>query len=158
MRPFDLLDIDDSYLMNLDPEVSRYTGDGGVVSKQEVERRIREDVMGDYQKHGFGRLAVGLKGGPRFIGFAGLKYLEDLKEVDLGYRFIKDHWGKGYATEASHALVKFGFDQLKLERIIAMVLPDNLASIRVLEKTGMSYDKEIIEDGERVLLYCMDNR
>ena len=61
IRPFSLDDIEPSYAMNLDIEVSKYTGDGGVVSKKEIRRRIIEDVFGDYEKHGFGRLALNLK-------------------------------------------------------------------------------------------------
>ena len=68
--------------MNLDAEVSKYTGDGGVVSKEEIERRITENVLGDYKKYGYGRLAVELKEENKFIGFTGLKYLDDMDEVD----------------------------------------------------------------------------
>jgi len=91
IRPFKMEDIEPSYTMNLDTEVSRYTGDGGVVSKKEIERRIVENVFGDYEKHGFGRLAVELKEENKFIGFTGLKYIEDMDEVDLGYRFMKEY-------------------------------------------------------------------
>ena len=89
IRPFSMEDIEPSYGMNLDAEVSRYTGDGWVVSKYEIERRIIENVLGDYKKYGFGRLAVELKVENKFIEFTGLKYLEDMDEVDLGYRFKK---------------------------------------------------------------------
>ena len=153
LRPFELADIESSWVMNKDAEVSRYTGDGGVVSRDEMERRIREDVMGDYEKYGFGRLAVEVKGGERFIGFAGLKYLEDLKEVDLGYRLMKKYWGRGYATEAASACLDYGFDQLNLSEIIAMVLPANTASIRVLEKLGFTYSEDRIEDGTKMQVF-----
>ena len=71
-----------------DERVSEYTADGGVQSYSEVERRIQEDVLGDYAKHGYGRFAVEEKSTGELIGFSGLKYLEDIDEVDLGYRFI----------------------------------------------------------------------
>ena len=73
LRPFTEQDIEPAYRMNLDRDVSAYTGDGGVVSREEIERRITEDVLGDYQKYGYGRLAVELKAEGSFIGFAGLK-------------------------------------------------------------------------------------
>lgn len=82
IRPFTLADIEPPYQMNLDEEVSRYTGDGGVVSKQEIERRITENVFSDYEKFGYGRLAVELKEEHVFIGFTGLKYLNDMDVVD----------------------------------------------------------------------------
>ena len=56
--------------------------------------------------------------------------------LDLGYRFVRDRWGRGYATECSHALIAFGFDVLGLEQLVAYVMPGNAASVRVLEKTG----------------------
>ena len=155
IRPFKMEDIEPSYIMNLDAEVSRYTGDGGVVSKKEIERRIIEHVFGDYQKHGFGRLAVELKGENKFIGFTGLKYLEDMNEVDLGYRFMKEYWGKGIATESAQACVNLGFNTLGLKRMIAMVLPENKGSIRVLEKLNFEYEKEIIEDNQLAKIYSL---
>ena len=158
IRPFTLEDIEPSYQMNLDAEVSRYTGDGGVVSKAEIKRRIIEHVLGDYQKHGFGRLAVELKADGKFIGFAGLKYLEDLKAVDLGYRFMSAYWGKGYATEAGKACIDLGFNSLDLERIIAMVLPENKGSVHVLNKLGFTYEKDIMEDGQLAKLYVLNRR
>lgn len=155
IRPFTLADIEPSYEMNLDSEVSKYTGDGGIVSRHEIERRITEDVLGDYKKHGYGRLAVVLKAENKFIGFTGLKYLEDFDEVDLGFRYLKAYWGKGLATEAAKASLKLGFETLGLTKIIAMVLPENLKSIRVLEKLKFNFEREAVEDGERVNIYAV---
>jgi RimJ/RimL family protein N-acetyltransferase len=156
LRPFTLDDIPPAYEMNLDARISEYTGDGGIVSLEETERRIKEDVHGDYAKYGYGRWAVELKSEKKFIGFAGLKYLDDLDEVDLGYRLLYDYWGKGIATEAAIACLDYGFNQLNLKRIIAMLLPDNIGSIRVLEKTGFQYEKEFMEDGFLVKQYFIN--
>lgn len=155
LRPFTLDDIEPSYELNLDPEVSRYTADGGIVSKDEIEKRIIKDVLGDYQKYGYGRFAVEEKASGHFIGFAGLKYLPDMEETDLGYRFMRSYWGQGLATEAGTACLKFGFDSLHLQRIIALVLPQNIASIRVLEKLAFKYELEIEADGNRVQQYAI---
>ena len=144
--------------MNLDAEVSKYTGDGGVVSLDEMERRITENVLGDYDKHGFGRLALELKGENSFIGFTGLKYLEDMDEVDLGYRFSREYWGKGYATEAGRASLHLGFKILELDRIIATVLPENVNSISVLKKLDFEFEKNIVEDGLQAELYAIDKK
>lgn len=155
IRPFSMDDIEPSYAMNLDAEVSEFTGDGGVVSKKEIERRIIENVFGDYKKHGFGRLAVELKGENKFIGFTGLKYLEDMDEVDLGYRLMKKYWGKGIATESARACVNLGFNTLGLSKLIAMVLPENRGSIRVLEKLNFEYEKDIIENNQLTKKYLL---
>ncbi len=148
IRPFEEKDIEASYITNLDAEVSRYTGDGGVVTRKEMERRIKEHVFGDYTKYGYGRMAVEWKDDRNFIGFCGLKYLPELDEIDLGYRFMQQHWGKGIATEAGKAILDFGFSDLNLKRIIALVLPENHGSIRVLDKLGFTFEKEIVEDGQ----------
>ena len=155
IRPFKMEDIEPSYIMNLDAEVSKYTGDGGVVSKEEIKRRIVENVFVDYEKYGFGRLAVELKGENKFIGFTGLKYLEDMDEVDLGYRFMKEYWGKGIATESAKACVNLGFNNLGLKRMIAIVLPKNTGSIRVIEKLNFEFEKEIIEDNQLAQVYSL---
>lgn len=156
IRPFKMEDVEPSYVMDSDPEVSRYTGERGVVSKKEIERRIVENVFGDYEKYGFGRLAVELKSENKFIGFTGLKYLEDMDEVDLGYRFMKKYWGKGIATESAKACLNLAFETLGLGKLIAMVLPENIASIRVLEKLNFEYGKDIFEDDLIVKLYSLN--
>lgn len=155
IRPFCIDDIEPAYAMNLDAEISKYTGDGGTVTKTEIKRRIIEDVIGDYKKIGFGRLAVELKEENKFIGFTGLKYLEDMNEVDLGFRFMKKYWGKGIATESARACIKLGFNTFELNKIVAMVLPENNRSIRVLEKLNFNYEKGIIEDNLTVGLYSL---
>lgn len=157
LRPFVEEDIEPTYQMNLDPAVTKYTGDGGVVDQAEIERRITEDVMGDYQKYGFGRLAVILKTKNTFIGFCGLKFLDDLDEVDLGYRFNRDHWGQGFATEAGKVCLDFGFEKLKLSQIIGLVLPENIASIRVLDKLGFRFEKEFEQDDLLLRQYAISN-
>lgn len=154
IRPFTLNDIAPSQVMNLDAEVSKYTGDGGIVSEAEIERRIKENVLGDYKKHGYGRMAVELKGGEKFIGFCGLKFIPEDNEVDLGYRLMKKYWGQGLATEAAKACMDYGFEALKLNRITATVLPENKGSINVLEKLNFKFEKEIMEDNLRVLVYA----
>ncbi|HIM30009.1 MAG TPA: N-acetyltransferase [Planctomycetes bacterium] len=86
------------------------------------------------------------------IGFCDL---EDLDAVDVGYRFLPGYWGQGLATEACLASVTFGFEVLGLNRIVGFVLPENVASIRVLEKVGMSSEGEVTYDGLRILRYSI---
>ncbi len=148
LRPFRMEDVPEWYLIHQDPEVTRYTGDGGVISQEEVERRIREHVLRDYEKYGFGRWVVIHKEDDCIIGFTGLKYLPDMNVVDLGYRFAKKYWRQGIATEACTTALDFGFNQLELETIVAYIIPANIGSQKVLEKLGFSYVGEFYEDGE----------
>ena len=78
-----------------------------------------------------------------------------MDEVDLGYRFIKEYWGKGIATESARACIDLGFNSLGLKKMIAMVLPANSGSIRVLEKLNFKYEKDIIEDSQLAKLYLL---
>lgn len=82
-----------------------------------------------------------LKETHEFIGWAGLLYLPEFDKVDIGYRFKKEYWGNGYATEAARAIIDHGFNVLGLDLIIAIALPENKASIRIMEKVGMMFDK-----------------
>lgn len=126
------------FAFNSDPEVMRYTGQDPTASVEEAGEMIR--AYPDYEAHGYGRWAVVYKPDDRVVGFNGLKYLDDLEETDLGYRFLGEYWGRGIATESSLAIVRHGFEVLKLDHIIGLVLPENKASIRVLQKVGMHFE------------------
>lgn len=134
-----MADAQELFELNADPEVIRYTGDPPFNSIAETERFVAN--YNSYRLHGFGRWAVVLKDSNRFIGWCGLKRNE-LNEIDLGYRFFKTEWGKGYATEASYACLNFGFGQLKLDSIMARGAKANQASIQVMRKLKMSFWKE----------------
>jgi len=138
-REFDFDDADNLYQLNLDPEVIKYTGDPPFESIETARLYIYN--YKDYKLNGFGRWAAELKTSGKFIGWSGLKQIESDK-VDLGYRFLKAEWGKGYATEAAKACLKYGFEKLALNEIIARADKENLASIKVIEKLGMEYYME----------------
>jgi RimJ/RimL family protein N-acetyltransferase len=147
----------DMLRMYSDEEVHRYTGEPTIESLEEMEKAILERVP-NYKKYGYGRWATILKEDMRFIGWAGLAYLPEFDEIDLGYRFMPQYWGKGYATEASQAVLDYGFEQLKLPKIIAIAMKENKASIRVMEKVGMVFDKYAPYDpgGEDVVWYKLE--
>lgn len=129
------------YALNADPEVLRYTGDRPFATEAEARAFLKD--YKEYASHGFGRWAVLLKESGDFIGWCGLKYNEEAL-VDLGFRFYKACWYKGYATEAARACLEYGFYVLQLEEIVARVAVANKASIRVLEKLEMTYWKETL--------------
>ena len=137
LRPFTLDDIEDVLAFGSHPEVNRYTGDDSIDTKEAARNVIVNTWFSDYEKYGYGRLATIYKADSKLIGFSGLKYLPEFDETDLGYRYLPEYWGKGIATEASIALLDYGFNVLKLKKIIGTTLPDNVASSRVLEKVGM---------------------
>jgi RimJ/RimL family protein N-acetyltransferase len=133
------------YELNLDPEVTRYTLDP-VVDLGHAKKILQEVILPQYGLYNHGRWAVHLKPNLEFIGWCGLKSLPERQEVDLGYRFMKRFWGQGFATESAVATLNFGFKSLYVKRIVGRALPGNKASIKVLQKCGMSYlGQEVIE-------------
>jgi len=157
LREFDEGDVAAFYDLGSDPAVIRYTGDpgGGLKSLEHAREILRSHPLADYTTHGFGRWACVLKARGEVIGFAGLKYLEDLNEVDLGYRLLTSYWGLGLATEACRAILDFGFARLRLEQIIGLADPANVASVHVLEKVGMRRVGSIEYHVERCVKYVI---
>jgi len=127
------------FKLNSDPEVLRFVPDKRLLNVEEARQILVDHPIADYREYGFGRGACILKSTGEQIGFAGLKYLEEFGEVDIAFRLMRTHWGLGLATEAALASVRFGFAELGLKRIIGLVMPENVASVRVLEKTGLRY-------------------
>jgi ribosomal-protein-alanine N-acetyltransferase len=134
------------YELNLDPEVTRYTLDP-MTNVEHAKKVLVEIILPQYALYNHGRWAVHLKPGLEFIGWSGLKYIPERDEIDLGYRFMKKFWGKGYATESAYACLQYGFQRLNMQRIIGRALPGNRGSIRVLENCGMQYLGEEYIDG-----------
>jgi len=143
------------FKVNSDPEVLRYVPDKALLNVEQARQILIEHPIADYRKYGFGRGACILKSTREQIGFAGLKYLEELGEVDVAFRLMRTHWGQGLATEAALASVRFGFTDLGLKRIIGLVMPENLASVRVLEKTGLRYAETVTFWGNQFSKYII---
>ena len=150
LREFVMEDAESMYMLNLDAEVLRYTGDAPFGSISEA--RLFLANYSDYKRNGFGRWAVVLKETNETIGWCGLK-LHDEGFVDIGFRFLKKEWNKGYATESAQASLKFGFEKLGLSEIIGRVATENVGSIKVLEKLEMKYWKKAPCDGIDDALY-----
>ncbi|PHS54613.1 MAG: GNAT family N-acetyltransferase [Lutibacter sp.] len=112
-----------------------------VASINQAKDIISNVWFSDYQKYGYSRWAVVYKPENKVIGFAGLKYLPEINETDIGFRFLPEYWGKGIATEVSKKIIEYGFKILKLEKIIGIAMPENNASSRVLEKIGLDFYK-----------------
>lgn len=156
LRPFTEDDAAASFVMNSDPEVMRFLGGVTVSSVDDVREMLQKHTFTDYEKHSFGRFAVIHKETHEFMGFAGLKYIEELDEVDHGYRLIPKFWRQGYGYEASLPCLDFAFNELGLERIVAMANPDNIASISLMKKLGFRYEKEIHIYGEDAVYYALN--
>lgn len=134
-------DADFAYNLNLDPDVIKYTGDEPFKSVDEAREFL--SAYQDYQKFGYGRWLVESLADGRPLGWCGLKnQMEEHGIIDLGYRFFKDQWGKGYAFEAAAACLKWGFEERGMEEITARIAIGNERSERLAAKLGMRFTKE----------------
>lgn len=151
MRKFRIDDTVDLYNLNLDPEVIQFTGDKAFESITEAKNFLEQ--YDQYDKYGVGRLAVIDRKTHKFMGWCGLKFSPHLNEYDIGFRFFKEFWNKGYATETSRKCLEFGFKNLKISKIIGRSMAENKASIKVLEKIGMTFTKNFDFDSYEGVVY-----
>jgi len=151
LRELQPTDAQSFYALNANPNVIRYTGNTAFAIVEEAKEFLEN--YNDYQLNGYGRWAVILKDSGQFIGWCGLKYDADTQQTDIGFRFFEEEWGKGYATESAEVCLQIGFDQFGLASIVGRAMKANSASIRVLEKLGLTYEQDIVLDGEEAVLY-----
>lgn len=149
-------DAEHAFLLNNDPEVLRYTGDGSFASVEAAREFLA--AYPDYKLDGFGRWAVLRRSDGAWLGWCGLKRLPN-GTVDLGYRLLREQWGQGYATEAGRACLELDFGRFGLDTIIGRVARENAASIHVLEKLGMRYWKtDVCEHDPEALIYRIERK
>jgi ribosomal-protein-alanine N-acetyltransferase len=138
LRPYRSDDVTAMFAIFGDPEVMRYSMSGPDPSVESTQARIQK-LMDHQALFGFSLWVVEDRSTGAILGDCGLKQLEEGPEIEVGYRFAKAHWGRGYASEAAEASVRYGFGTLGLARIVAVVEPPNVASRNVLEKIGLKY-------------------
>jgi RimJ/RimL family protein N-acetyltransferase len=139
IRPFTFDDLD-AYHQQVysDPDVTRYLP-GGKPRSREATRDVIAYFIDHDDEHGFTIAAVLDKSTIELIGHCGLHRFSN-GDVEIGYSFAKTRWGQGYATEAAHATLRYGFETLRLPEIIALAFPANIASQRVMQKLGMTHE------------------
>jgi ribosomal-protein-alanine N-acetyltransferase len=137
-----------------DKETMKYIGDGTWGGGEEVVREVLRKNMAFYQTHpGLGSWVVVDKTTGRVVGETSLGIIPKTGDVEAGYILCREYWGKGLGTELLRGLLHYGFSELKLEHIAAVTNPENSASIRVIEKCGMSYLGKIFYDNVWVSKY-----
>jgi RimJ/RimL family protein N-acetyltransferase len=137
---------EEAFLLNI--------GDRGVRTVADAAAYILSGPVASYQKFGFGLYAVERKESGAPIGICGLLKRDSLDDVDIGFAFLKKFWGHGYAYESAAAVMDYGWTKVGLNRIVAITAPENHASIELLEKIGLRFEKMIQmpgHDGESKL-------
>lgn len=145
LRRFTLADAPLIYKLNSKPEVLQYLHEHLVKDETHAAEVLTNIILPQYERN-LGRWATYLKDTDEFIGWCGLKYRPEIDETDLGYRFLPQHWGKGYATEAAKHTVEYGLNILGLQTITGRAHVENAASLKVLQKIGMTYLKDEVVD------------
>ena len=155
------LTLDDAGLMLSiwnDPAFVRHVGDRGVRSVQDAEQVMKKGPLRLYEDHGYGPYRVSLRSSDEAIGVCGLFRREGLEDADIGYALLPEYCGAGYATEAATAVFEHARDELRLTRLTAIISPDNAASVAVVRKLGMSFERmlRLPDDTKDVELYSVE--
>jgi RimJ/RimL family protein N-acetyltransferase len=144
-----------------DPEVMRYISEGQPWTDERIRELVGRQVSG-FEERGFcfWRLLRKKKAESQepgeMIGFCGLQPLGETGEIEIGWWLARACWGKGFATEAAREAMRDGFERVKLDRIVSIALPENRASIHVMQKLGMRFERETTHHGFRVAMYSIE--
>ena len=133
----------------------RFIGDKGVRSIEDAEQYILKGPVESYERLGFGLYLVALKSSGVPIGICGLVKRDTLEDVDIGFAFLSDYRRNGYAFESAAAVKDYGQKVLGLGRLLAITQPENVGSIRVLEKIGLKFERliRLTADSPEIRLY-----
>ena len=135
-----------------DPSFLRYINDKNVRNLVDARQYMLNGPMASYARHGFGLYLVALKDSAVPIGLCGLLKREELPDADIGFAFLPEFWGKGFALESAIAVMNDARQRLGLKRVLAIVMPENAASIKFLEKLGMKFER----DKDDVYVFAID--
>ncbi|MBE9047047.1 GNAT family N-acetyltransferase [Pleurocapsales cyanobacterium LEGE 10410] len=152
MRSLQVSDLDALAEIWTDPQVTRFLPSRGMPISRQDTQKFLQAVIEHWQERQYGVWAI-TENPSQMIGYCGLRYLNELNEVEVLYGLAKAYWGRGIATKAAKAAISYGLEIVNLEQVIAMALPDNIASINVIEKAGLRYQKQIYIFGLNVLYY-----
>jgi RimJ/RimL family protein N-acetyltransferase len=141
-----------------EPSFLRYIGDKKVRNVEDAQQYILTGPVASYKANGFGLYLVELRESHTPIGICGLIKREELPDVDIGFAFLPDFWNKGFAFEAAAAVMQYGKEELNLDRIVAITSLDNEASMKLLQRLGLRFERflRLSEDREQVRLFARD--
>jgi [ribosomal protein S5]-alanine N-acetyltransferase len=136
-----------------DPDVMKYWR-GTDKTEDDALKRIRK-MENHWKKHGFGDWAVVEKRTDGLIGFCGVHYIDFMPEVNIGYAFKKEKWRQGFGYESGTAALAFGFKELELDFITAVIEKPNIASRNLAQKLNLTFWKEFSQEGRELIAYGM---
>jgi ribosomal-protein-alanine N-acetyltransferase len=141
LRPFAQADAAELHRILNQDDVLKYFPGPGSPSLEKVERFV-EKQMRQWDEVGYAWWAVELKSSRALIGWNGLQFLPETRETEIGFLIDRTYWGQGLSTEAGRIGVRFAFESVGVEELIALAHPGNLASQRVIVKLGLRFVEE----------------
>lgn len=149
LRPMELTDLDEFAALHADPDVTRFIRP---LNRAAAEERLHLAER-EWQERGYGMLAVLDRKSGGFLGRAGMKYWPEFEETELGWALRRSAWGQGYATEAARACIEWGFSEFDMPYLTAMINADNVRSVRVAERLGLTPLRDDVLLGDPVVVY-----
>lgn len=158
LRPFAAVDLEDLAAILSLPEVMQFSLTGDPKTREET-RRLIANILESYDLRGWGLWAVIHRADRALIGYCGLLHqsIAGVPEIEVGYRLHPTYWRCGLATEAAIAVRDYAFEILQVSRLIAIIQPENVRSIRVAEKLGMHSEQNTFYRGIPVCIYALTN-
>ncbi len=154
LRPLTTADADALHRLWTHPEVRRYLWDDRVILKRETAEILEKNEI-LFREKGLGLWAMLPKEAITLIGFCGYWFFHEPPELQLLYGVTSDAWGRGLATEGARAMIRYGFEALGFARIAGSTDAPNAASIRVMQKAGMTFEKRVLKNGLDTVYYAL---
>ncbi len=154
LRMFEAKDLEAVYALFNDSEVQKYLSPKNRRTRRQLEVLLEKNFR-YWNDKGFGLWCVTEKRIGEMIGYCGFQRFDKSEDVEIVFGFLKENWGRGFATEAATACLKFGFEKLYFKKIFAATNPENIASLRVLEKTEMTFLKKEFHYEMETVIYSI---
>ena len=155
LQPLSLDDLEALHSLWTEPYVRRFLFDDQVISREQSASEIKHSAE-RFEANGCGLWGARIREETDLIGFCGYRPFYDPPQLQLLFGFHPDHWSRGLATEAAQAMIRLGFERLDLDRVVACADAPNGASVRVMEKAGMIFDRRETVNGLDTIFYNLD--
>lgn len=155
LRQLAQTDLDDYAALCADAEVMRYVGDRVPLSRADAWRQLAM-LVGHWSLRGYGMWAVEERSSGQFVGRVGLHFPEGWPDREVGWALSRAYWGRGYAFEAAAASLRVAFEALNWPRAVSLIAPPNQRSIRVAERLGERFERNLDVRGNATALYAIE--
>lgn len=156
LRPLLESHLDEIHAIWTNGQVRRYLFDDIIIPIEATLEEIKNSIL-SFEQNKYGLWVVFFKNASKMIGFTGYRNFHEPPELQLIYGLLPDYCGKGYATILAKLMLKYGFEELKFDEIVASADVPNVASIKVMQKSGMRFEKQVVIDGLDTIYYKLEN-